>query len=300
MSETSGSEGQTKPAVGSTAALNSAKQAGAVIGRSIAHIEKALTPENAARNAVLLSLLALPPIGFLYFALRRNPRQIWAQRWPAITFIGLYQIALDRYVKITGLEYLPESGPVILAGNHINKTSMDGMLLGSKILIERGVPAKWVSVADPPGWMLQHFVRLLGKTDGIILPIQKGMTTKTMVEFLRNPSAFQRRQPILGIFPVGEADFDFEKHMTKSWHTSAAVAALETGAAIVPFFIEGLPYPWGPPDMLKAVARSLVGEPPFKFKIRLGPPVQAGGAKEDRNYKEIIERVRQTVRMLAG
>jgi hypothetical protein len=49
--------------------------------------------------------------------------------------------------------------PVILAGNHINKTSMDGMLLGSKILVERGVPAKWVSVADPPGLMLKHFVR---------------------------------------------------------------------------------------------------------------------------------------------
>src|SRR5439155_11543139 len=145
MSDTSGSEAQTKPVVGSTADLNSAKQAGAVIGRSIAHIEKALTP-NAARNAVLLSLLALPPIGFLYFALRRNPRQIWAQRWPAITFIGLYQIALDRCVKITGLEYLPESGPVILAGNHINKTSMDEMLLGSKILIKRCVPAKWASV----------------------------------------------------------------------------------------------------------------------------------------------------------
>ena len=168
------------------------------------------------------------------------------------------------------------------------------------ILVERGVPAKWVSIADPPGWMLQHFVRLLGKTEGVILPIQKGMTTKTMVEFLRNPSAFQRRQPMLGVFPVGEADFDFEKHMTKPWHTSAAVAALETGAASVPFFIEGLAYHWGPPDILKAVARSLVGEPPFKFKIRLGPPLQAGGAKEDRNYKEIIERVRQTVRMLAS
>ena len=300
MSDTSGSEGQTKPAVGSTADLNSAKQAGAVIGRSIAHIEKALTPENAARNAVLLSLLALPPIGFLYFALRRNPRQIWAQRWPAITFIGLYQIALDRYVKITGLEYLPESGPVILAGNHINKTSMDGMLLGSKILIERGVPAKWVSVADPPSRTLKHFVRLLGTSEGIILPIHKGMTTKTMIQFLQNPEAFQRHQPILGIFPVGEADSDFERHISKPWHTSAAVAAAETGAVIVPFFVQGLPYKWGPLHMLKAVARSLVGESPFKFTIRLGLPIRTEGAKEDRDYKEIMERVRQAVRMLAG
>jgi len=300
MSDVVESETETKRAGDGTAQLNSAKEAGAAIGRSIAHIEKALTPENAARNALLLSLLALPPIGFLYLALRPNPRQVWAQRWPAITFIGLYQMALDRCVEIEGLGYLPESGPVILAGNHINKTSMDGMLLGSKILIERGVPAKWVSVADPPGRTLKHFVRLMGTTEGIILPIHKGMTTKTMIQFLQNPEAFQRHQPILGIFPVGEADSDFEQHMAKPWHTSAAVAAVETGAAIVPFFVQGLPYKWGPLHMLKAVARSLVRESPLKFTIRLGPPVHVGGGKEDRNYKDIMERVRQAVLRLAG
>jgi len=239
MSDRVGTEPPTKETLDGTAHLDSAKQAGAAIGRSIAHIEKVLTPENAARNALLLSLLALPPIGFLYLALRPNPRQIWAQRWPTITFIGLYQMALGRCVEIEGLEYLPQTGPVILAGNHINKTSMDGMLLGSKILVERGGLAKWVSIADPPGRTLKHFVRLLGTTEGVILPIHKGMTTKTIIQFLQNPEAFQRHQPILGIFPVGEADIDFEQHMAKPWHTSAAVAAVETGAAIVPFFCAG-------------------------------------------------------------
>ena len=121
-----------------------------------------------------------------------------------------------------------------------------------------------------------------------------------MIQFLQNPEAFQRHQPILGIFPVGEADSDFERHISKPWHTSAAVAAAETGAVIVPFFVQGLPYKWGPLHMLKAVARSLVGESPFKFTIRLGPPIRTESAKEDRDYKEIMERVRQAVRMLAG
>jgi len=206
---------------------------------------------------------------------------------------------LDRCVEIEGLEHLPESGPVILAGNHINKTSMDGMLLGSKILSERGVPAKWVSVADPPNRMLKHFVRLMGKTEGVLLPIHKGMTTDTMIQFLRNPEAFQRQQPILGIFPVGDADRDFETHLKKEWHTSAAVAAIETGAPIVPFFVKGLPYHWGPIDMLKAVARSLVGTKAFEFKIRLGPPVPTEDVKEERACKAMIERVRQAVRTLA-
>ena len=269
------------------------------IGRSIARIEKAFTGKNAARNLTLLGLLTAPPICLFLVALWPSPRRMWVQRWPTIAFVGLYQIALDRCVEIEGLEHLPESGPVILAGNHINKTSMDGMLLGSKILSERGVPAKWVSVADPPNRMLKHFVRLMGKTEGVLLPIHKGMTTDTMIQFLRNPEAFQRQQPILGIFPVGDADRDFETHLKKEWHTSAAVAAIETGAPIVPFFVKGLPYHWGPIDMLKAVARSLVGTKAFEFKIRLGPPVPTEDVKEERAYKAMIERVRQAVRALA-
>src|SRR5438132_3346799 len=86
-------------------------------------------PENhTGRNLALLGLLAAPWLGFLAMALKPSPRQIWAQRWPTITFVGLYQIALDRYVEIEGLEHLPRIGPVILAGNHINKTAMDAML----------------------------------------------------------------------------------------------------------------------------------------------------------------------------
>jgi 1-acyl-sn-glycerol-3-phosphate acyltransferase len=276
------------------------REAAEFIGRNIARVEKAFTGKYAARNWMLVSLLAAPPISFVFIALRPNPRQIWAQRWPTIAFVGLYQIALDRCVEIEGLGHLPETGPVILAGNHINKTALDGMLLGSKILINRGVPTKFVSVADPATRMLKHFVRVMGTTEGVLLPISKGMTTDTMIQFLRNPEAFQRRQPILGIFPVGEADAYFETHIDKAWHTSAAVAATETGAPIVPFFIEGLPYHWGPFDMLKAVARSLVGENPFKFKIRLGPPIRAEVVKDERDYKDMTERVRQAVKSLAN
>ncbi len=88
--------------------------------------------------------------------------------------------------------------------------------------------------------------------------------------------------------------------MNKPWHTSVAVAALETGAPIVPFFVKGLPYHRGPLDMLKVVARSLIGGKAFKFKIRLGPPIRAEGVKEERNYNDITERVRQAVRILAN
>ncbi len=299
VSGTPRAESQTERAVDRSAGPHS-QEVAEFIGRRIAHIEKAFTGKHGFRNLALLGLLAAPPISFLLVALRPNPRQLWLQRWPTLTFLGLYQIALDRYVKIEGLEHLPQTGPVILAGNHINKTAMDGMLLGSKILTRRGVPAKFVSVADPPTRMLKHFVRLMGKADGVLLPIHKGMTTSTMVRFLRQPGEFQRQQAILGIFPVGDADIDFEKHMNKPWHTSAAVAAVETGAPIVPFFVKGLPYHWGPSDMLKAVARSLVGGKAFEFKVRLGPPIRAEGAKEERNYKDITERVRQAVRILAN
>ena len=254
------------------------RNAGRLVGRSIARIEKKLTGEEAARNLKILGLLALPWAAFMIAALRRNPRQMWAQRWPTIVFVGLYEIALDRCVRIEGIENLPKSGPVILAGNHINKTAMDGMLLGSKILRMRGGLSKFVSIADPDSWMLRHFVRLMGESEGVVLPIQKGMTTETMIQFLENPAAFHREQSILGIFPVGEADRDFEKHMQKEWHTSAAVAAYATGAPIVPFFVEGLPYAWGPLDILKAIA---TGAGPARAILALGYAGWAPGQLEN-------------------
>src|SRR6267378_8435433 len=269
-----------------------------IAGR-IAGIEKAPIERRTARNLALLGLFAAPWVGFLAMALKPNPRQMWAQRWPTLTFVGLYQIALDRCVEIEGIEHLPPAGPVILAGNHINKTAMDAMLLGSKILIKRGGLAKFVSQADPPDRLLKHFVRLLGNAEGVILPVQEGMTTNAMIEFLRNPEAFKREQPILGIFPVGSADRDFEAHMKKTWHTGAAVAAYETGAPIVPFFIEGLPGYWGPFDMLKAVAAPLVRSKPFEFKIRLGAQIRCDMLNGERNYAELTERVRQAVLQLA-
>jgi 1-acyl-sn-glycerol-3-phosphate acyltransferase len=225
---------------------------------------------------------------------------MWAQRWPTIVFVGLYQIALDRCVEIEGLEHLPDSGPVILAGNHINKTAMDGMLLGSKILTTRGGLAKFVSIADHKDPILQRFLRLMGTAEGVILPIQKGMTTETMVHYLKNPTEFGREQSLLGIFPAGEADGDTERQLTKEWKTGAAVAACESGAPIVPFFIAGLPYEWGPADILKAVARSPMGKP-FQFKIRFAAPIRVDpGPKTDEEYREITQRLRQSVRQLAN
>jgi 1-acyl-sn-glycerol-3-phosphate acyltransferase len=263
-------------------------------GPAVANPEKFLMGKYAGRNLALLGLFAAPWVGFLALALRPSPRQMWAQRWPTLTFVGLYQIALDSCVEIEGLEHLPQTGPVILAGNHINKTAMDALLLGSKILIERGGLAKFVSIADPPDRMLKHFVRLMGHSEGVLLPIQKGGTTASMIEFLRNPATYKREQPILGIFPAGNADRDFETNMTRQWHTGAAVTAFETGAPIVPFFVEGLPYHWRPLDMLKAVARSLVGDKAFEFKVRFGPPIWPQEIPQ-RSPAEMIERVRQAV-----
>lgn len=259
---------------------------------------KGIVDKTNSRNLAILGLLAAPWVGFLAIALKPNPRQMWAQRWPTITFVGLYQVALDRCVEINGLEYLPSSGPVILAGNHVNKAANDAMLMGSKILKERGRLAKFVSQSDPPDRMLKHFLRLMGNPEGVILPIQKGMTTDTMIEFLRNPEAFGRQQPILGVFPAGFADSNFQKQMDRPWHTSVAVAAAKTGTPIIPFYIEGLPYKWGPFDMLRAAGRCLVGGKTFRFQIRLGPPISVSPGETD--YVELTERIRQAVLQLSS
>jgi 1-acyl-sn-glycerol-3-phosphate acyltransferase len=261
----------------------------------------AIDHKTTGRTLAILGLLAAPWVGFLAVALKPNPRQMWAQRWPTVTFVGLYQLALHKCVEIQGLEYLPATGPVILAGNHINKTASDAMLIGSKILVERGRLVKFVSQSDPTGRTLKHFLRLMGDAEGVILPIQKGMTTQTIIQFLKNPRTFGREQAILGIFPAGYADSDFNTHMNREWHTSAAVAACETGTPIVPFHIEGLPCHWGPFEMLKAAVRSMAGNRAFKFKIELGPPILPVVAQTGKtDYVGLTERVRQAVIQLAS
>src|SRR5436190_24140870 len=111
-------------------------------------MSKPIQSKGRGRKLAVLGLLAAPWVGFLAVALKPNPRQMWAQRWPTVTFVGLYQLALDKCVEIHGLDHLPARGPVILAGNHINKTASDAMLIGSKILVERGRLAKFVSRND--------------------------------------------------------------------------------------------------------------------------------------------------------
>src|SRR5262245_3422409 len=106
---------------------------------------KLIENKKAARTLTVLGLLAAPWVGFLAVALKPNPRQMWAQRWPTLTFVGMYRLALDECVEIQGLEHLPATGAAILAGNHINKAANDALLMGSKILVERGLLAKFVS-----------------------------------------------------------------------------------------------------------------------------------------------------------
>lgn len=254
--------------------------------------------KTSARKLALLGLLAAPWVGFLAVALRPSPRQMWAQRWPTITFVGLYQLALDRCVEIQGLEHVPAAGPVILAGNHINDAATDAMLMGSKILLHRGSLAKFVSQAEPSDPVLKHFLELMGNPQGVILPIKKGMTTEIMIEFLQNPAAFGRQQAILGIFPAGCADRQFETQMKRTWHTSAAVAACKTGCPIVPFYIEGLPHNWGPRQILKAASQAAVGGKPFRLKIRFGEPIVPSPGETD--YAGVTERLRTAVLNLAN
>jgi hypothetical protein len=66
----------------------------------------------------------------------------------------------------------------------------------------------------------------------------------------------------------------------------------------VPFFIEGLPYNWGPFDMLKAASRALLGIKSFKLTIRLGPPIYPAPGGTD--YVQLTERVRDAVLQLAN
>ena len=93
----------------------------------------AIDRKKAGRNLAVLGLPLMPRSVFLR---RIKPnRGRCGQRWPTVTFVGLYQLALHKCVEIHGLDHVPQT-VMILAGNHINRRRT--LCLIGWILVERG------------------------------------------------------------------------------------------------------------------------------------------------------------------
>lgn len=193
-----------------------------------------------------------------------------------ISFLRLIAYPLFRVffsVEHHGTENVPETGPVILAGNH--PSYLDPVLVG--LGIRRPIRfMAWDALFRVP--LLGQLIRAGG---AFPVDIRKGKGESAFREALK---VLNGGEP-LGIFPEGQRS---EQAAMGELRTGVARLAIESGAPIVPVTIGGASRAWPKWKFLPKSAHIIVR---YQEPIRLDP-TEAAARREDKEYhREIMEQV---------
>ena len=165
---------------------------------------------------------------------------------------------------LSGLEHIPDEGPVLLATNH--RSYFDVVAIGL-VAARLHRPVRFMAkqeVFDAP--VVGRLARSLG---GIAVDRGTGST-----EPMRQAAAALRAGEVVivlpqGTIPRGEAFFDPVLH----GHTGAARLAAETGAPVVPIGLWGTEQVW--PRSSKVPNMTTLAHPP-RVTVTVGEPVALG------------------------
>lgn len=164
-------------------------------------------------------------------------------------------------VKVTGLEQVPRSGPLLVACNHVSL--VDPPLLATAIRrVRRPHFLGKKELFVPP--LLGRFFRALGA-----IPLDRGGAD---LGAMREALALLRRGGALAIFPEGTRVRPGQSRPPK---TGVAFLSAHAGAPVVPVRVVGTAdFPWGRP-----------------LEIRFGPPLPAakdGGREAASSYARAV------------
>jgi len=156
--------------------------------------------------------------------------------------------------RITGLEHIPEQGPVLLASNHI---SMFDPLVVAHMGDLRGRRVRFLAMAELfrkplPRWFFSN----LGH-----IPVER--RSETARASLTTAKAKLRSGECIGIFPEGRLSRDLEP---QAGQTGAARLAQATGAPVVPLGI------WGSQRVIYP-DRDSSWRPGLPLHVSIGPPL---------------------------
>jgi 1-acyl-sn-glycerol-3-phosphate acyltransferase len=144
-------------------------------------------------------------------------------------FMGPLLILLGR-PKVEGLEYIPDSGPVILASNHL--AVADSFLL--PLLVPRRITflAKREYFVQPGllGWIKKTFFIGVGQ-----VPVDR-LSASAAQAALETAVRLLREQKLLGIYPEGTRSPDGRLYKGK---TGVARMALEAAVPVIPVAMIG-------------------------------------------------------------
>jgi len=168
-------------------------------------------------------------------------------------------------LRATGLEHIPDTGPVLLCSNHISV--LDPTTVGVKVKRKVHYMAKEELFRNP---VIGAFLRAINA-----FPVKRGGVGK---EAIRTALQLLRDGKVMGIFPEGTRNTG-DTGMGKK---GAALFALRSGAVVIPVAIVG-PY-----------------RPFRRMTIHYGAPVDLTDLSGDDALDIATERIMGRIRELAG
>ena len=208
-------------------------------------------------------------------------------------FYGLFKhVLLGPGLKVyyrpwvEGEENVPESGPGILASNHLSFS--DSVFL--PLMLERKVvflgKAEYFTGKGVKGAATRTFMESIGT-----IPVHRG-GGRASEAALRTGLQVLGNGELLGIYPEGTRSADGRLYRGK---TGVARLAIESGAPIIPVAMVGT-------DIAQPVGQRVPSR--VEIGMRIGEPIHAAdyvGRQEDREaLRELTEKVMRAIQALSG
>lgn len=188
--------------------------------------------------------------------------------------------------EVLGLQHVPASGPVIIAGNHLSVADEVFTPLAARRQVHYLAKSEYFTTPGAKGWVMAQFFGGMG-----LVPVDRDVTRAAAasidvcVQVLRQGKAF-------GIYPEGTRSEDGRLH---KFRTGVARIALRTGAPVVPVGLVGTERVHAPGQRTWRVA---------PVSVRFGAPLDFSGRAEDersaRMLREVTEQIRRAVQDLTG
>ena len=187
---------------------------------------------------------------------------------------------------VTGVEYVPRTGPGILAANHLSASDEVFTPITARRQVVYFAKAEYFNGTGPRGrliaWIFTEFGLVPVDRDN---PRAAAATIDTGAELLAAGK-------LLGIYPEGTRSPDGRLH---KFRTGVARLALRTGAPVIPVGLVGT-------DQVLPAGQQRWRRAPLA--VHYGPPLSFPGRAEDerssRALREVTELIRDAVQKLSG
>lgn len=186
---------------------------------------------------------------------------------------------------ITGLENLPQDGPVIIASNHLS--FLDSVIISAFMprRVKFIAKAEYVNSPGIKGKLMREAFEFID-----IIPVTRGQQSESVAAL--DPAVEHLKQGnVFGIYPEGTRSRDGYLYRG---HSGVAYLAYVTGAPVVPVGLIGT-------QRLQPPGATMIR--PAKFEMHVGEPIptpESGGHQTGKLRKAHVKQIMTTIAGLSG